>query len=186
MDRCIVTKVFCKTDLFPFGVISLPFLESNLDRGLCYRVFYGQVIRFQRLCTFRSGFEERTKFLADILILRGYGRKRLGLLFCKAVEKYIGEFQKWALPINFSLWFSSILVLNTSSVSQDNQSGVADSSSQLGNSDINSDSQSVRLFSQSVSLNIDSGSQSGSLVSQSVSLNDISISQLGSLFSQSV
>ena len=45
----IITKVYCKTDHFPFEVISFPFLESNIDNGLCYRVFYSQVIRFQRL-----------------------------------------------------------------------------------------------------------------------------------------
>ena len=163
VDGCIVTKVFCKTDLFPFEVISLPFLESNLDSGLCYRVFYGQVIRFQRLCTFRSGFEERTKFLADILIQRGYNRKRLLVLFCKAVEKYISEFQKWALPLNFSSWFSSILDFDT-----------------------NLDDGNYR---QSVWLDTNSASQSGSLfsqsVSQSVSLNTNSVNISGNLFSQS-
>ena len=54
------TKVYCKTDHFPFEVNSFPFLESNIDNGLCYRVFYSQVIRFQRLCSNCSGFETRT------------------------------------------------------------------------------------------------------------------------------
>ena len=31
----ITTKVFCNTDLFPFHVVSLPFLESNLDNRIC-------------------------------------------------------------------------------------------------------------------------------------------------------
>ena len=35
----IITKVFCKTDIFPFHVISLPFLESNLNSRICYKVF---------------------------------------------------------------------------------------------------------------------------------------------------
>ena len=82
VEGSIVTRVFCKTDMFPFSVISLPFLNSNLDSGLCYRVFYGQVIRFQRLCSFRSGFEERTKFLAGILMQRGYKKGRLQGQFC--------------------------------------------------------------------------------------------------------
>ena len=75
-NGCVTTKVFCKTDLFPFNVISLPFLESNLDNIICYRVFYGQVIRFQRLCSVMMDFEERTRFLAGILIDRGYDTGR--------------------------------------------------------------------------------------------------------------
>ena len=105
----ISTRVYCKTDRFPFNVISLPFLESNLDSGICYRVFYGQVVRFQRLSTFREHFEERTKFLADILIARGYKRGFLQKQFCRAVNKYISEFQKWALPLDISAWFSQIV-----------------------------------------------------------------------------
>ena len=108
-DGCVTTKVFCKTDSFPFEVISLPFLESNLDRGVCYRVFYGQVIRFQRLCSLLRDFEERTRFLARILINRGYNKGLLQRQFCKAIEKYLGDFQKWALPSKFDSWFREII-----------------------------------------------------------------------------
>ena len=104
----ISTRVYCKTDRFPFNVISLPFLESNLDSGICYRVFYGQVIRFQRLCTYRGSFEERVCFLANILIQRGYVKNLLKNQFCKAVEKYLVEFQKWAIPSRFDQWFFEI------------------------------------------------------------------------------
>ena len=104
----IITKVYCKTDAFPFHVISLPFLESNLDDKICYKVFYGQVIRYQRLCNFLSGFEERTKYLLDILKERGYDVNRLGREFCKAVECYISEFQKWVIPLDFKKWFINI------------------------------------------------------------------------------
>jgi len=114
VEGSIVTRVFCKTDMFPFSVISLPFLNSNLDSGLCYRVFYGQVIRFQRLCSFRSGFEERTKFLAGILMQRGYKKGRLQGQFCKAVGKYISEFQKWSLPLDLNSWFLAIVSTDTS------------------------------------------------------------------------
>ena len=80
-----------------------------MDSKICYRVFYGQVIRFQRLSTFREHFEERTKFLADILIARGYRQGHLQKQFCKAVNNYISEFQKWALPLDISSWFLQII-----------------------------------------------------------------------------
>ena len=71
-EGIITTKVFCKADAFPFHVISLPFLESNLEGRICYKVFYGQIVRFQRLCSLRQDFEIRTKFLLDILLGRSY------------------------------------------------------------------------------------------------------------------
>ena len=108
-DGQIITKVYCKTDDFPFSVISLPFLVSNLDSKVCYMVFYGQVIRYQRLTSLKGDFEVRTKFLADILLARGYNKKILCNKFSKAVEKYILEFQKWEIPLDIKSWFNNIV-----------------------------------------------------------------------------
>ena len=119
VDSIITTKVFCKADIFPFNVITLPFLDSNLDTRICYRVFYGQIVRFQRLCSLRKDFEERSKFLLDILIDRGYKRGLLKREFCKAVEKYLGEFQKWILPVDFKNWFDLLSNSNYDLPSQD-------------------------------------------------------------------
>ena len=108
----VVTKVYCKTDHFPFQVISLPFLESNIDNKICYRVFYGQVIRFQRLSSFKSDFEIRIRFLAIILIDRGYKAYLLQKQFCRAINKYLTEFQKWAIPLDLKSWFTIIIQSN--------------------------------------------------------------------------
>ena len=108
-DGSFVTKVYCKTDAFPFGVISLPFLDSNINPRLCYLVFYGQVLRYQRLCSFRGDFEDRVRILADELLNRGYNRRKLGHQFCRVIGKYMAEFQKWQVPINISNWFNHIL-----------------------------------------------------------------------------
>ena len=105
----VVTKVYCKTDYFPFQVISLPFLESNLDNKICYRVFYGQVIRFQRLSSFKIDFEIRVRFLVTLLIDRGYKTSLLQRQFCRAIDKYLTEFQKWAIPLDLKSWFSTII-----------------------------------------------------------------------------
>ena len=104
-DGKIFTKVYCKTDHFPFEVISLPFLESNLDTNICYNVFYGQIVRFQRLTSLREDFEARVKYLASILIKHGYNIKFLCRRFTKALDKYGSEFQKWSLPLDLKSWF---------------------------------------------------------------------------------
>ena len=105
----VVTKVYCKTDNFPFEVISLPFLESNSDNKICYRVFYGQVIRFQRLSSFKLDFEIRVGFLATILRNRGYKSSLLQKQFCRAIDKYVTEFQKWSIPSDLKSWFLDIV-----------------------------------------------------------------------------
>ena len=113
MDACIenlefITKVYCKTDDFPFNVISLPFLESNICTSTCYGVFYSQVLRYQRICS-RQRIEDRTKKLAQDLLGRGYQLNRLCRQFCRVVEKYRTEFDKWGYPEDIKSWVRNIL-----------------------------------------------------------------------------
>ena len=114
MDACIenlefITKVYCKTDDFPFNVISLPFLESNICTSTCYGVFYSQVLRYQRICSRQLDFEERTKKLAQDLLGRGYQLSRLRRQFCRVIEKYRTEFDKWGYPVDVKSWAQNIL-----------------------------------------------------------------------------
>ena len=103
-----LTSVYCKTDDFPFDVISLPFLEGNLSDRICYLVFFGQILRFCRLSTRLEDFIIRVKKLGTILLNRGYQMKLLKREFCRVIEKYRIEFQKWNIPIDCSRFFSDI------------------------------------------------------------------------------
>jgi hypothetical protein len=120
-------RVYCKTNAFPFGVISFSFLNSSINVRLCYLVFYGQVLRYQRLCIFRKDFADWYKMLAEKLIARGYNRGSLDGQFCKVVDKYSVEFQKWDSPVNTSIWFNQIhnpdLVLPNPQLTQLTQHG---------------------------------------------------------------
>ena len=113
IQRNYVTKVYCKTDDFPFHVISLPFLESNISNKLCYLVFYGQVLRYQRLCSHQRDFEARTKKLSAQLMERGYDHKKLNKQFIKVVGNYRTEFARFKIPDNLEKWFNKILENDT-------------------------------------------------------------------------
>ena len=76
--------------------------------GICYKVFYGQVVRFQRLCTKREDFELRTRFLLGVFKDWGYSVSLLGRQFGRAVAKYIAGFQRWELPVDIRNWFRII------------------------------------------------------------------------------
>ena len=104
-----VTKVYNKTDSFPFHVVSMPFLKSNTDQKICYKVFFSQILRYERLCSFLNDFEHRVKTLGDMLIDRGYDKELLGREFTKVVETYRQEFEKWEIPTNIKIWFDNIM-----------------------------------------------------------------------------
>ena len=109
IDGYFRTKVYNKTDSFPFEVVSMPFLNSNIDRHVCYKVFYSQVLRYERLCSFQSDFESRVRFLGQFLLKRGYKLALLGREFMKVIRTYRTEFERWSVPTDSKLWFSNII-----------------------------------------------------------------------------
>ena len=108
LDGFFRTKVYNKTDSFPFQVISMPFIESNIDSKICYKVFYSQVLRYGRLCSFLKDFEDRVKLLGDMLLERGYKKEKLGREFRQVIGMYRSEFERWSIPAESQLWFNNI------------------------------------------------------------------------------
>ena len=104
-----ITKIYNKTDSFPFEVISLPFLASNIGNKICYKVFYSQVLRYQRLCSNLADFVERTRMLADVLLKRGYNVGVLCREFMGVIGNYKSEFERWDIPSDVKIWFDDIV-----------------------------------------------------------------------------
>ena len=51
----------------------------------------------------------RTKKLAQDLLGRGYQLSRLRRQFCRVIEKYRTEFDKWGYPVDVKSWAQNIL-----------------------------------------------------------------------------
>jgi len=83
-----VTSVYHKIDEFNFPVVSLPFLESNVNSHLCYTVVFGQLIRFARISSSWVHLRNRCNFLFQKLLTRNYSRTRLSGVFAKFVQKF--------------------------------------------------------------------------------------------------
>ena len=103
------TKVYNKTDSFPFSVVTMPFLNSNISAKICYKVFYSQILRYQRLCTFVNDFTDRARSLANTLLQRGYVKSKLAKEFRQVTGNYRSEFERWSIPTDSQEWFNNIL-----------------------------------------------------------------------------
>ena len=95
LEQDFVMKVYCKTDEYTFEVISLPFLESNVDEGMCYSVYFSQILRFIRICSRKDDFIERSKLLSDMLMARGYLKGRLSTKLNQVLSKYQQDWAKF-------------------------------------------------------------------------------------------
>jgi hypothetical protein len=95
VNQNFIVKVYCKTDDYEFEVITLPFLESNIASEMCYYVYFGQILRFLRICTRLSDFKERCIFLTRVLQRRGYLFDLLAKKFLQVLFRYKKEVIKF-------------------------------------------------------------------------------------------
>ena len=100
VDHQFRVKVYNKTDDYNFRVITFPFLESNILTVICYSVFFGEILRFLRICSNLNDFENRAQMLVGMLIERGYKRSEMAKQFIKVFFRYKSEVRKFPGCIN--------------------------------------------------------------------------------------
>ena len=93
-------KVYNKVDDYDFRVITFPFLESNIVTTVCYSVFFGEILRYLRICSKLCDFESRGKMLVIMLVQRGYKRSELAKQFIKVFFRYKMEVRKYPDCLN--------------------------------------------------------------------------------------
>ena len=99
-DRKFETRIYCKTDDYNFVVISLPFIESNVSTEMCFYVYFGQILRFLRVCSKLQYFIERSIFLTRMLQERGYNSPRLASKFNQVILRHRQDWSKFAALIS--------------------------------------------------------------------------------------
>ena len=76
-EEGVITNVYNKVDSFDFPVISYTYTSGNIPLDLGYNVFYGQILRYCRICSTRKHFMGRVKHLFHTFQERGYRNTKL-------------------------------------------------------------------------------------------------------------
>lgn len=71
------TRIYNKTDDFPFEVIRYPHASTNAPSASCYGIAIGQWLRYLNACMEKNDFINRSKELVQNFLKRGYKRDRL-------------------------------------------------------------------------------------------------------------
>ena len=67
------------------------------------------VVRSRGLVSTLAVRKLTVRFLANILIKRGYNINILQKKFCQAISKYASDFQKWSIPQDIKSWFYQVV-----------------------------------------------------------------------------
>ena len=86
-ENGISTNIFNKTEQFGFPVVSYTYPCGNIPMQLGYNVFYGQILRYCRICSNKESFIEKCRQLFSIMKNRGYDKHILFKSFKKVFIK---------------------------------------------------------------------------------------------------
>ena len=71
-ENGVSTSIFNEKEQFGFPVVSYTFPCGNIPMQLGYNVFYGQILRYCRICSSKESFVEKCRQLFNIMKNRGY------------------------------------------------------------------------------------------------------------------
>ncbi len=85
----LTTKIYDKRDDFDFPIVNFPFLDGDVPLAPSYGIYISQLVRFARVCSKVSDFNERNLHLTGKLLQQGYRYHRLLKTFSKFYYRYI-------------------------------------------------------------------------------------------------
>ena len=71
-ENGVSTSIFNEKEQFGFPVVSYTFPCGNIPMQLGYNVFYGQILRYCRICSSKESLIEKCRQLFKIMKNRGY------------------------------------------------------------------------------------------------------------------
>jgi hypothetical protein len=93
-DTNLNTSVYNKTDAFPFAVTRYSEITSNVHSSMAYSIFYGELVRYVRICSQEETFIKRTSMLTKIFLDKGYDIQRLTFTAAKFSLRYKDNLSK--------------------------------------------------------------------------------------------
>ena len=90
-----VYKLFDKRDKFPFFIVRMPHLSSNIPSSVFYGAIFSEFLRIARCTLLLSDFTPRAKELYNRMLIQGATENKLDAQIVKAYNRYPDEFLKF-------------------------------------------------------------------------------------------
>ena len=102
-DGKFVYKLFDKRDSFPFFIVRMPYLSSNIPKNIFYSALIGEILRIARSTLFFKDFLPKAKELVKRMINQGAEKHYCYWALKKIVNKHKEDFFKYDVDSEFLL-----------------------------------------------------------------------------------
>ena len=77
----LITKIYDIRDDFSFPIVNFPFLDGDIPLAPSYEIYISQLVRYTRVCSDVSDFNERNLCITEKLLHQGYRYHKLHKTF---------------------------------------------------------------------------------------------------------
>ena len=97
-DNCFVYKLFDKRDAFPFVIVRMPYMCSNIPNKIFYSALVGEFLRIARSTLKVADFIPKASLLISRLLKQGGDAFKMKRKLAKMIDKHPKSFQQFHMP----------------------------------------------------------------------------------------
>ena len=88
VHNMFISRIYDKRNDFNFEIVNYPDLSGNIPKRQAYGIYTSQILRYARVCSEVSDFDQCVKELTGKLIKKGFERRTLRKVLGKCYLKY--------------------------------------------------------------------------------------------------
>ena len=99
-DGVFVYKLFDKRDAFPFSIVRMPHIDSNMPESIFYSSFVGEFLRIARSTLLFKDLKEKSHIFIQRMRAQGATVSKLDLCLRRVITRHNSEFSRFQLSLN--------------------------------------------------------------------------------------
>ena len=97
IDGIFVYKLFDKRDAFPFSIVRMPHIDSNIPESIFYSALVGEFLRIARSTLLLKDFLEKAKELCQRMRIQGGNLDRIKRSLKKIIYRHSSDFSRFLI-----------------------------------------------------------------------------------------
>ena len=97
VDGIFVYKLFDKRDTFPFSIVRMPYMDSNIPESIFYSALVGEFLRIARSTLLLKDFIEKAKELCQRMLSQGGNFDGVKRSLRKIISRHSTEFSRFRI-----------------------------------------------------------------------------------------
>ena len=97
IEDMFVYKLFDKRDDFPFSIVRMPHIDSNIPESIFYSAFVGEFLRIARSTLLLGDFKNKAKSLCQRMYSQGANRDITKRNLLKIISRHAAEFYRFQI-----------------------------------------------------------------------------------------